>query len=508
MSAPHDCSTLAPSLSVPSSSAPSLFAYARDLRRAEPGAPPPEGGHPLPRTAYPARTRRAGRTHREVRTAVTDVLDALFADPDAGRVAAEAHRGFAAAGIRARTVFAVAAALPPPDEPQDRARVRTLGRLLTREGTTAVAVSAGLGLLARLGEAEDLPYLRALCFLQGLDRQVVATLTPLDPGAAAFARLIHRARWAEMRALVEALASGDGEAVRDRLLDVPAGPGGLGPELARSVAEAVGLAALLRRDPDCPGLVAQAFRLLVRMSGRRNYVAEILRYEEAVDVYETVAAHAHRLPRDLDHRAALVTLALDLHSGAGHLLAWPPGRREAVLDTLLAVVGETAEKPADPVGRRRADWIRRTTRQLRTAPGGEPSRTPRLRIEVAVGDPAEPEVFETRFLVDGRPLVPEAFDPGPGDPPERLLDRGMLRAASEPREVRLAEAWCTEGCCGALYVTVRREDAQVVWDGWRRPGMPGRLAELPAYRFGAAAYDAEVARAENDRSGSGSGGRT
>ncbi|MFF9852119.1 hypothetical protein [Streptomyces litmocidini] len=95
--------------------------------------------------------------------------------------------------------------------------------------------------------------------------------------------------------------------------------------------------------------------------------------------------------------------------------------------------------------------------------------------------------------------MPWAFGRGPGEPPERLLDTGALRAGDDPREVRLAEAYCTEGCCGALHVTVRREGAHVVWGDRSRPGAPRGLPEPPVLRFDAAAYDREVARAERDR---------
>lgn len=62
--------------------------------------------------------------------------------------------------------------------------------------------------------------------------------------------------------------------------------------------------------------------------------------------------------------------------------------------------------------------------------------------------------------------------------------------------MQLAEAYCTEGCCGALYVTIRRDGDEVVWGDWR--GAVGPTP--PEYRFAAAAYDAEVGRAERDRS--------
>ncbi len=51
------------------------------------------------------------------------------------------------------------------------------------------------------------------------------------------------------------------------------------------------------------------------------------------------------------------------------------------------------------------------------------------------------------------------------------------------------------GCCGALDVTIRREGGEVVWDGWARPDRRDPVGPL---RFEAAAYDAEIARAESD----------
>ncbi|MFH9968705.1 hypothetical protein ACH4PR_46710 [Streptomyces mirabilis] len=33
--------------------------------------------------------------------------------------------------------------------------------------------------------------------------------------------------------------------------------------------------------------------------------------------------------------------------------------------------------------------------------------------------------------------------------------------------MRLAEASCTEGCCGALCVTIQRDGDYVLWDEWR-----------------------------------------
>ncbi|CAM5250712.1 hypothetical protein SAVIM40S_00453 [Streptomyces avidinii] len=50
-------------------------------------------------------------------------------------------------------------------------------------------------------------------------------------------------------------------------------------------------------------------------------------------------------------------------------------------------------------------------------------------------------------------------------PPSHLLDAGRLRAGPEPREVTLAEAYCTAGCCGALYATAARARPDTVASG-------------------------------------------
>ncbi|MEU0399497.1 hypothetical protein ABZ318_04475 [Streptomyces sp. NPDC006197] len=482
MSASHERSTLAPSLSD----------HARALR----GAPVPTGGHPLPDSARTRRPRRPGRRHGEVRAAVTDVLHHLLAAPGT-----DPEGALVATGIRYRTVLRAAATLEHPDEPAARA----LGRRLVRTGTTLVGVAGGLGLLSRYGEPEDVPYLRDLGLLAELGSAVVEALTPLDRQAAASISLAHRARGAAQRALVDALFSGRTGDLRDLVVAVPARTSrDVGPEQARRIAEATGLPALLRAHPEDPELLAQVVLLLTRMTSRRDYTTAVLRYEDARELYEAIAARVAEPVGDLDRQALLLSLALDLHGGASYLLDWPPGRREAVLGALLAAVGEppeeSADTDADPRARQRAAWIRRTAPRLHAAPAAqEPDGAPRLRIEVAVADPGDPDVVETRFLVDGRPLVPWAFGRGPGDPPERLLDTGALRAGDEPREVRLAEAYCSEGCCGALHVTVRREGPHVVWGDWSRPGAPRGLPDLPVLRFDAAAYDTEITRAERDR---------
>jgi hypothetical protein len=476
---------------------PSLYEYALRLHRAEPDGRLPKGGYPLPDP--PQRRDSLGRT--EAHAAVVEALAPLLTDPDTVRAADEVHLRLHELGVRDRHIHAAVAELPLEDE----ATARALGRRLARMGTSTPAVSVGLGLLARLGEPEDVPYLKILGLLRGFTRPAIQALTALDAPTAALVWLGNHVEGRSLRHLVDALAARDDQTARTWLLEVPLEPRAVGSSTARRIAEAVRLADILREDPVDTRVLAQAGRLLSRMTSLRDYQAEILDYPQAVTAYDALVARASQLPPTLDHYATLLSLALDLHSGSSFLLDWRPGQREALLDTLESVLSTPAwsavpaGEPTDPAERRRAHWIRRAARQ----PFSARARSTRLRVEVAVRDPADPDIVETRLLIDGRPLVPEAFGRGPANSPEYLLDSGRLRAAAEPREVQLAEAYCTEGCCGALYVTICREGEHVVWRDWRRPATPPSRQpppELPEYRFNVADYDAEIARAENDHS--------
>ncbi|MFD5414050.1 hypothetical protein [Streptomyces nojiriensis] len=105
---------------------------------------------------------------------------------------------------------------------------------------------------------------------------------------------------------------------------------------------------------------------------------------------------------------------------------------------------------------------------------------------------------QVRPVVDGRDILAESPAGWSGEDPWAVLGPGGLAAVDEhPHEVRPARISCTEVCCGALYVTVRREGGEVVWDGWRNPA--GGSADLPEFRFEAARYEAEVHRAALDR---------
>lgn len=443
-----------------------------------------------------------GLRGRKAAAAVRASLGPLLAGPDTPAALDELHRRLAELPVRTGPLVAVALSLPLDDE----AAARAIGRRLVRTGTARRSVSLGLALLRRLGEPEDVPYLEVLSRLRRLSRLAVTALERLDPRTAALRWLDIRVRGPELRPMVDALLSDPVPDVRELLIGQPMDARTVGPAPARRIAEATGLAGLLDRDPVDPRLLAQAARLLVRMASQQDYEAEILGYGEAVAACDALVRRASALPPTVGHAAVLLSLAVDLHSGPTHLLPWRDGQREQLLDALGSLLASPAwahvlAEPAahaPPAVRRRAAWLRYTTERVFRAP--EPPT--RLRIEILSRDPADAtESVETRFLVDGRPLVPEVFGRGSGNPPEYFLDRGALRATEEPREVQLAEAWCTEGCCGALWVTVAREGDQVVWRDWRHPGrLPSGAPapELAAYRFDAAAYDAELARATGD----------
>ncbi|MFH9134084.1 hypothetical protein [Streptomyces sp. NPDC017524] len=73
-----------------------------------------------------------------------------------------------------------------------------------------------------------------------------------------------------------------------------------------------------------------------------------------------------------------------------------------------------------------------------------------------------------------------------------------LAVTEEPRSLNIAEPPCTAGCCGALYVTMRRDGDRVIWDAWENTS---NITAVPAdCWFDAAQYEAELARAAADRS--------
>ncbi|MGW1673105.1 hypothetical protein [Streptomyces sp. NPDC002324] len=129
----------------------------------------------------------------------------------------------------------------------------------------------------------------------------------------------------------------------------------------------------------------------------------------------------------------------------------------------------------------------------------------RLSLSIMCPSPDEGGV-EVRPIVNGRDLLADVLPGGVGGSrylgvgPRYLLGQdGPLHATATPHEARLAWSGCgVEECCGALYVTVRRDGDHVFWTGWRDLANPD--VDLRELRFTAGQYEAEVRRAEEDRS--------
>ncbi|MFJ9692415.1 hypothetical protein [Kitasatospora sp. NPDC101183] len=468
----------------------SLHDRALGRLRADPTAVPPPRGYRLPDEPEPGEA----PPWADVDGLVLGALTPLPAD------AATLLRRFALLGLTGLHTYRIAAVIARLPLSEDRlATARALGRQLTRTGTTRVGVGAGLALLARVGEPEDVPYLAVLGLYRDLGTLAVRALDVLDRRRSAALWLLFHTRRPELRPLVEALWREDGATARTELLAFPTDR--LPSTAARRIAEAVRLAHLLREDPSDTDLLARAALLLARMGRSPDDPSDLLACADALALYGTVVTRADELPPTLDNAAVLLSLVQDLDTGTGVLLDWPPGRRAELLQALERLLaGPRWATVGAPDQRHRTAWFHRGRRRLAQRPA-EPRR---LRIQVVAGDPAEQARAETRILVDGRPVVPAVFGYGPGSPPDHLLTAGALRAREEPHEVQLAEAHCAEGCCGALQVTVRRDGEEVVWENWRHPRtLPGNQVpapELPAYRFDAAEYDAEITRATADRS--------
>ncbi|MEU1369051.1 hypothetical protein ABZ454_23340 [Streptomyces sp. NPDC005803] len=463
---------------------------------------------------------------------MTELLNPLLVAPDAVRAAAETELRLATMEPALRSNQLLSAVRGVALEDEDRARA--LARCLTRTGSSPAAVCVGLALLARVGEPQDVPFLVVLGGLRDFVSPAVYALDALDRQAAGAVWLGRHGEGPELRALVAALGAGDVGAVRGAMAAVPRDPALVLPETARRIVEAVRPAGLLdlgEGEPAAPRaeLAARTGWLLFRATSLRDDRVEILHCSEAVRTYEAFVACAGELEPTLDHYALLLSAAFDLHSGPSRLHEWGPGRREALLVELESVLNrpawrsvlEPAAEPGEGAGGvelRRFRWARSGMRQPfrgpaglagsvglvgQAGPVGSDGAVGRrvLRIETVVRDPVDSDTVEVRMLVDGRPLVPEVFGRGPANSPEWLLDSGRLRATEEPRQVQLAEAYCTEGCCGALHVTIRRDGDQVVWSDWRCPPPPSsplHTRRIPELRFDAVAYDAEITRAEMD----------
>jgi len=485
----------------------SLYDHASRLLQKTPDGPLPDGGRPFPDGPdQPSRTRSRPGEWQERRAELRRLIEAFFADPHSSLDTLQTK--LCEWDVSDRMIFQVLESLPAPDSH----RAVDTGTLLLRTGTDRRTVWLGLGLLAIVGGPADTELIRTLGLLTCCSSRAIAALASMPGTTPDLIWLAERLRARRRSEVVTALcARADEPQAREWLLRTPPDEWHTAPSQAREIAEAVNLTEALDRSPDDERILEQAALLLAAMTGANDYRAPIRKYPAARQVYSMLADRADRLSPSLDRYALLVSLVLDLHSGHSNLIDWPPGEREKTVDRLLALLGHppwtaqvTAARTSQDAGARwRAGWIDRIPKEVLTG-GSQPSgENDQLAVHVCVLDPAGRGGVETRVLVDGRPVIAAAFDRGVAHSPEQLLGSGQLRATEEPREVQLAEAWCTEGCCGALYVTIVRDGDTVLWHNWRRPPAPKSeppLPELPNLRFDAGQYDAEITRAENDHS--------
>ena len=463
----------------------SLFEHAQRLLEVTPDGPLPDGGGPIPNRGASPRL-----PHRERKTALAAVLQEFISTP--ALTARDLHERCSGLAVNSRDVGHVLQEL----DPQPTERLCDTARWLVRRGTDRRAVLVGLGLLCGSAEQRDIPLIKTIGLLCFADQLAIQVLAEIPDAAHDLIWLADRSRGHARISAVRGLVGNTDPFVRDWVLSTPREL--LSSELARQIAEMYQLSQMLAAPGVRDGLWDRAGNLLLAMTSTRNYHYEITRYEQAAAVYERWIERAPQMSAALERAALLAMVCQDICTGPAALVVGEDrGRHLEAIRSVLASAAwslmlERSACSNDPVEARRARWVI-------DAMAWEGDLGEQFAVRVVVPDP-DPVGFaqvEARIMIDGMPVVAAAFDKGPGEQPEYLIDAGRLRATDEPREVRLAEAYCTEGCCGGLYVTIVREGAQVLWKDWRS-SMPGDPPQQ--VRFDAAYYDRQVARAEEDRS--------
>ncbi|MER6539088.1 hypothetical protein ABT215_35950 [Streptomyces sp900105755] len=125
-------------------------------------------------------------------------------------------------------------------------------------GTTVSTVTAGIALLGRLGELEDVPYLYVVGLLRDLTGPAVKALDVLDRRSAAVLWLTVYDGRGELQLLIRILWTGARRAVRPKQLGLTASPRMISSSVACRIAEASQLPDLLDDHPFDSALLARA----------------------------------------------------------------------------------------------------------------------------------------------------------------------------------------------------------------------------------------------------------
>ncbi|WP_433346376.1 hypothetical protein ACQP25_26955 [Microtetraspora malaysiensis] len=476
---------------------PSLLDHASRLHAPAPDLPPPDGDCLCPDEDDEPDEWRPASTSSSLRTLLT-TLEAFCTDPD---------RSLAALHDDMRDLRAPLWVLDhlKPDNLSwlSHDLARETGIRLVRHGTHHLPVGVGLHLLAGRATPQDADLIRTIGLLPCLGPTAVNVLETIPRVAADLTWLADRASpLTRTRAIAAMCRLGDPVATGWLLRHATDRHDPTGSD-AVQIAEAVSLADVLEAATAIDNeTILTAARLLQGLCSPDGYPARPGEYHDACRAIAAFAVHAAEAKPELDLLAALVTLAEELRSGPAALLPWPTGEPAATLtrlDDLIASprwapVLTEARRSTDQMTRWRAGWATRAISRPFPDPASpdEPAHD-RLAIRVAVLDPVRSAPVETRLLVNDRPVIAEAFRKGRPYQSEDLID--ALEATDRPHEVRLAEAYCTEGCCGALYVTIARDGDTVVWHNWRDPD---GTVTLPPFRFHAEQYAATIAQAGRD----------
>lgn len=424
---------------------------------------------------------------RERKASLTAVLRDFLADP--ALTARDLLEHCSGLGASSSITCEVLRELAPEPSP----RFLEAARWLVVNGTDRGAVLLGLGMLAGRAGQQDVTPAKTVGLLPFADHLAVQVLAGIPGAGRDLMWLAERSRRHARTEAVQVLAADPDPAVRAWVLSTPREllPG----DVARRIAERYQIPLMLSGPQAGDALWDGSANLLLAMTSTENYHYEITRYEQAPAAYDQWVSGAAGRPATLERAALLAMVRQDLATGPAAVAVRDHARlADGIQDVLLSrrwrEMLERGAASGDPVQATRAAWLIREA-----AAREEPSADFSVRVVVPDPKPGIPGGPEARIMIGGIPVIAAAFDKGPAHPPEYLLHSGRLRASEAPHQVMLAEAYCTEGCCGALYVTIVRDGPEVVWKDWRS-SMKGDPP--PEARFDAAAYDREVARAERD----------